>query len=344
MKDALVVTGGCGFIGSNFIISWMEENGGAIVNIDNLTYAANPNNLNSIARERDYRLIVGDIADHSLIRRTLRSVKPSVIVNFAAETHVDRSIVDPSRFVQTNILGTHTLLQESLNYWNELTSKEKKNFLFLHISTDEVYGTLSPTAPPFTEESPYRPNNPYAASKAASDHLVRSYYHTYGLPTITTHCSNNYGPYQYPEKLIPLIVKKGMNGHPLPIYGEGKNERNWLHVKDHCRALSLLIDRGTKGSVYNIGSNRSISNNEVVETICQLLDQLYPYKSSAPHKKLFHYVKDRPGHDFRYDIDSSKIKNEIGWKPEIDFVDGLKSTIEWYIDNEKWLEMAGNSP
>lgn len=338
MNDTILVTGGAGFIGANFILNWSAVQKGLILNLDKLTYAGNPENLNSLQDSKRYKFIKGDISDEKLVREILETYQPKAIINFAAETHVDRSIHDPKEFIETNVVGTYVLLEQSLNYWKTLKNEDKQRFRFLHVSTDEVYGSLTPTDPPFTETTQYAPNSPYAASKASSDHFVRSYFKTYGLPTITTHCTNNYGPYQFPEKLIPLMILNAMQGKKLPIYGDGQNERNWIHVKDHCSALNLLVEKGTAGSVYNIGHNHSVSNKEIVLMICKIMDEQYPESPSVPHSSLIEFVTDRPGHDWRYDIDSSKLFNDLGWVPSIDLAEGIKTTVKWYIENPDWIK------
>jgi len=333
----ILVTGGAGFIGSNFILDWINQGDGSVINLDKLTYAGNLNNLASIQSSPDHIFVQGDIGDHSLVKSLLRKYRPSAIVNFAAESHVDRSIHSPSDFIQTNILGVFNLLHETLCYWKELTPEEKLSFRFLHISTDEVYGTLGPEDPPFTEESRYQPNSPYAASKASSDHLVRSYFHTYGLPVLTTNCSNNYGPYQFPEKLIPLIILNSLNEKPLPVYGDGKNVRDWLYVGDHCSAVRLVLKMGRVGETYNVGGRSEKSNIEVVKTITELLDKIRPRKFGR-YEELISYVADRPGHDRRYAIDAGKIEQELGWKPIENFQSGLEKTVHWILDNRAWVD------
>ncbi len=327
MKTYLV-TGGEGFIGSNFILMLRRQNHARIINLDLLTYAGNPKNLESLQNDSDHIFIRGDIEDRSLVRGLLKEYSPSAIVNFAAESHVDRSIDGPEDFIQTNMVGTFHLLEEVRRFWMGLPIAEKEAFRFLHVSTDEVYGSLCP----------YAPNSPYSASKAASDHLVRAYYHTYGLPTITTNCSNNYGPRQFPEKLIPLVVLNALQGKPLPIYGDGLNIRDWLYVEDHCEALKVVLEKGQVGQVYNIGGRCEKTNLEIVKTICDFMDQICLQSPFTPHASLITYVKDRPGHDRRYAIDCSKIEKDLGWGPRESFKTGLKKTITWYLGNPEWVE------
>jgi len=333
-----VVTGGAGFIGSNFVLAEREHGGARLINLDLLTYAGNLMNLQGLKDDPDYVFVKGDIVDRNLVRDLLDKYRPCAVINFAAESHVDRSIDGPEDFIQTNVVGTFHLLEEVRRYWEALALEDKESFRFLHVSTDEVYGSLKSEDPPFHERTPYAPNSPYSASKAASDHLVRAYHHTYGLPTITTNCSNNYGPRQFPEKLIPLIVLNAINGKPLPIYGDGLNVRDWLYVEDHCEALSLVLQKGTVGEMYNIGGRCEKTNLEVVHTVCNLLDEMLLDSPHAPHDSLITFVKDRPGHDRRYAIDSSKIEEELGWSPEETFETGLKKTIQWYLENPEWVE------
>jgi len=332
----ILVTGGAGFIGSNFVLQWLAAEKMPVVNLDKLTYAGNLDNLAGLKGDARHRFVKGDICDRALIGRLLREHKPQAVVHFAAESHVDRSIHGPADFVQTNVVGTFSLLEEVRAYWADLKETGRKNFRFLHVSTDEVYGTLGPKDPAFAEITPYAPNSPYAASKAASDHLVRSYHHTYGLPVVTTNCSNNYGPYQFPEKLIPLMVVNAMKRKPLPVYGDGKNVRDWLYVGDHCDAVRLVLARGRPGETYNIGGNAEKANLDVVKTVCTTLDELRP--DSAPHEKLITFVEDRPGHDRRYAIDAGKIRNELGWQPRERFDSGLRKTVEWYLDHMNWVD------
>lgn len=337
MKTYLV-TGGAGFIGSNFILAERRRREARIVNLDLLTYAGNLMNLESLEKDPEYIFAEGDIGDRKRVRGILEQYRPCAIINFAAESHVDRSIDGPENFIQTNVVGTFHLLEEVRSYWNGLYGEEKTSFRFLHVSTDEVYGSLGPDEPPFHEETPYAPNSPYSASKASSDHLVRAYYHTYGLPTLTTSCSNNYGPRQFPEKLIPLVFLNAQKGKDLPIYGDGLNVRDWLYVEDHCKALSTVLERGRLGQVYNIGGHCERTNLEIVKTICSILDEMIPELPHRPHESLITFVKDRPGHDRRYAIDSSKIEKELGWAPVESFESGLRKTIEWYFENREWVE------
>lgn len=337
MKTYLV-TGGAGFIGSNFVLAEREHGETRIINLDLLTYAGNLMNLEALRGDPDYVFVQGNIGDRSLVRDILEKYRPCAVVNFAAESHVDRSIDGPDDFIQTNVVGTFHLLEEVRRYWEGLSGKERDSFRLLHVSTDEVYGSLGPEDPPFHEQTPYAPNSPYSACKAASDHLLRAYQHTYGLPTLTTNCSNNYGPRQFPEKLIPLILLNALNGKPLPIYGDGLNVRDWLYVEDHCEALRLVLAEGRVGEIYNIGGNCEKTNLEVVHTVCSLLDEMLPDSPHAPHDSLITFVKDRPGHDRRYAIDCSKIERELEWTPKETFETGLKKTIRWYLDNPQWVE------
>lgn len=334
----LLVTGGLGFIGSNFILRQLRESDDHIVNLDLMTYAGNPLNLESVVDHPRHTFVHGSILDRPLLSRLFNEHAPDAVVNFAAESHVDRSIVGPDDFIQTNIVGTFALLQESRRYWEALDKLKREHFRFLHVSTDEVFGSLGLDDPPFTEQSPYAPNSPYSASKAASDHLVRAYHHTYGMPTMITNCSNNYGPRQFPEKLIPLMLLNGLEGKPLPVYGDGRNVRDWLYVDDHCAALALVLNRGQPSRMYNIGGRCEKDNLEVVKTICGLLDEISPDSPFRPHESLVTFVKDRPGHDRRYAIDCSKIESEIGWRAETDFETGIRKTIGWYLDNRAWVE------
>src|SRR6266850_4952736 len=329
----LLVTGGAGFIGANFVVSTVQEAGEPLVNVDKLTYAGNPRNLDALRDDSRHRLVQGDICDRDLVRELLRTHRPRAIVHFAAESHVDRSIAGPAEFVQTNVVGTCTLLEEARTYWE--ADGRNGAFRFLQVSTDEVYGSLGPDDPAFTETTPYAPNSPYAASKAAADHLVRAYRHTYGLPTLTTNCSNNYGPYQFPEKLIPLIIHNALAGKPLPVYGDGQNVRDWLYVEDHCRAIRRVLDAGKPGETYNIGGRSEMKNIDVVRMICSMLDKLTP-KPKA-HAELINFVKDRPGHDRRYAIDAGKIERELGWKPAETFASGIAKTVQWYLDHQAWV-------
>jgi dTDP-glucose 4,6-dehydratase len=332
----ILVTGGAGFIGANFILDWLATEGTPVVNLDKLTYAGNLENLESLRSDPRHIFVKGDINDRGVVGKLLREHHPRAIVHFAAESHVDRSIHGPEAFVHTNILGTFALLDEARAYWSALKPPEKAGFRFLHVSTDEVYGSLGATDPAFTETSVYAPNSPYAASKAAADHLVRAYHHTYGLPTLTTNCSNNYGPYQFPEKLIPLMILNGLREKPMPIYGDGTNVRDWLHVADHCAAVRLVLAKGRAGETYNIGCRVEMENAEVVKAICALLDEAHPKR--APHEKLVQFVKDRPGHDRRYAMNPGKLETELRWKPALSFAAGLRKTVEWYLDNIKWAD------
>jgi dTDP-glucose 4,6-dehydratase len=337
MKKGILVTGGAGFIGSNFVLHWVRSGNGRVVNLDALTYASNLGNLASIEGSPDHVFVHGNICDRELVAATLAEHRPRAIIHFAAESHVDRSIVGPDAFLKTNIDGTFTLLQAARAYVATLSDEEREAFRFLHVSTDEVYGTLGPNDPAFSETTPYAPNSPYAASKAASDFLGRAWFHTYKLPVLITNCSNNYGPYQFPEKLIPLIITHALTGKPLPIYGDGMQVRDWLFVADHCKAIVEVLEKGVLGETYNIGGNNQRSNLEVVQTICALLDELVPNSPYRPHAKLITYVKDRPGHDRRYAIDASKIRRQLQWEPEESFETGMRKTIEWYLSNPEWI-------
>ncbi len=333
----LLVTGGAGFIGANFVLSTIAATGEAIVTLDKLTYAGSLRNLDALQGDARHTFVQGDICDRALVRELLARHKPRGLVHFAAENHVDRSIEGPAPFVQTNVAGTFSLLEEARAYWAALGGREREAFRFHHISTDEVYGSLGPSDPAFTEETPYAPNSPYAASKAAADHLVRAYHHTYGLPAITTNCSNNYGPYQFPEKLIPLTIAHALAGKRLPVYGDGQNVRDWLYVLDHCGALREVLARGRAGETYNIGGGCEKTNIDTVRAICALLDELKPRKG-ARHEELIEFVKDRPGHDRRYAIDATKVGRELGWRPKESFESGLAKTVRWYLDNQGWTE------
>lgn len=333
----LLVTGGAGFIGANFILDLVAESGESVVNLDKLTYAGNPRNLDALKDDPRHRLVRGDINDRDLVRRLLSEHKPRAIVHFAAESHVDRSIHGPAEFVQTNIVGTFNLLEESRNWWTGLARPEKEGFRFVHVSTDEVFGSLGPHASGFNEATAYAPNSPYSASKAGADHLVRAYFHTYGLPTLTTNCSNNYGPFQFPEKLIPLMIHNALAGKPLPVYGDGSNVRDWLHVGDHCAAIREVLARGRVGDTYNIGGNAERSNLETVTALCGILDAARP-SAHGSYASLISYVKDRPGHDKRYAIDASKIRNDLGWAPRESFESGLRKTVAWYLAHQDWVE------
>jgi len=337
MKTYLI-TGGAGFIGSNFILRQRRLGRARIVNLDLLTYAGNPMNLKPLQSDKEYVFVHGNIGDRKLLRDMLEEYRPHAILNFAAESHVDRSIDGPEDFIQTNILGTFHLLEETRRYWGGLSSDEKRDFRFLHVSTDEVYGSLGQEDPAFKEDTPYAPNSPYSASKAASDHLVRAYHHTYGLPVLTTNCSNNYGPRQFPEKLIPLVILNATKGKKLPIYGDGLNIRDWLYVEDHCEALEIVLERGQVGETYNIGGKCEKTNLDLVRTVCRLLDEMLPESLYKPHESLITFVKDRPGHDRRYAIDCSKIERELGWYPKESLETGLRKTIEWYLGNPEWIK------
>jgi dTDP-glucose 4,6-dehydratase len=332
----IIVTGGAGFIGSNFVLDWFATTDEPVVVLDSLTYAGNLKNLESLAKDRRLVFVRGDIGDRASVDSLLATHRPQAIVHFAAESHVDRSIHGPGAFVRTNIEGTFTLLQAARGYWEQLTGGERERFRFLHVSTDEVYGSLGPSDPAFSETTPYSPNSPYAASKAASDHLVRAWHHTFKLPVVTTNCSNNYGPYQFPEKLIPLMIVNALAAKPLPIYGDGQNVRDWLYVRDHCTAIRTLIERGRVGETYNIGGWNEKTNLEIVYAICALLDELRPDPSGS-YRRLITFVTDRPGHDRRYAIDARKIERELGWRPVETFDTGIRRTVQWYLDNEQWV-------
>ena len=336
-RDLWLVTGGAGFIGCTFVRRRILEQRQPVVTLDKLTYAGNLDSLAGALDHPLHRFVQGDIADRELVRRLLADHRPSAIVNFAAESHVDRSIDGPRAFVETNVLGTVELLQSTLEYWRGLGADDQREFRFLHVSTDEVYGSLGPTGA-FTEFTPYAPNSPYSASKAASDHFVRAFHHTYGLPVLTTNCSNNYGPRQFPEKLIPLMILNAVRGKPLPIYGDGLNVRDWLFVEDHCRAIETVLRQGRVGEVYNIGGNCERTNRSIVEAICQIVDELSPGLPHRPCHNLVRFVPDRPGHDRRYAIDCTKIREELGWTPSVVFEEGLRRTIGWYLSNTDWVE------
>ena len=332
-----LVTGGAGFIGGNFVLRQMQKETIQIINLDALTYAGNLDTLECVKDHPGHVFVLGDIGDRALLDYLMSRYEPDAIVNFAAESHVDRSIDSPEAFIQTNVLGTFHLLEAARHYWRSLPEDKAKAFRFLHVSTDEVYGSLGETGK-FTETTRYQPNSPYSASKASSDHLVRAYFHTYGLPVLTTNCSNNYGPYQFPEKLIPLIIHNAVNGKLLPVYGKGANIRDWLYVEDHCRAIETVLAKGVPGEVYNIGGNTEKTNLEIVHALCDLLDEFLPNSPHAPHRNLITYVADRPGHDLRYAIDASKIGRELGWSPEETFETGLRKTVQWYLDHQGWTE------
>jgi dTDP-glucose 4,6-dehydratase len=338
MPNRILVTGGAGFIGSNFVLQWLREEESPVINLDKLTYAGNPRNLESLEGNRNYEFHQGDIVDRDLVKRLLQSERPRAIVHFAAESHVDRSIHGPDDFVRTNVNGTFSLLEEARAYWSSLADDERSTFRFLHVSTDEVYGSLRTEDPAFSETTPYAPNSPYSATKAASDHLVRAYHHTYGMPTLTTNCSNNYGPFQFPEKLIPLMILNACNGKPLPVYGDGLNVRDWMYVEDHCGAIRTVLAKGRVGETYNIGGCNEKKNLEIVNTICALLDEWRPNDPVVPHNKLITYVKDRPGHDRRYAMDTRKIERELNWRPKETFETGIHKTVRWYLDHEDWIK------
>jgi len=335
-SEKILVTGGAGFIGANFVLDWLRETGESVVNLDKLTYAGNLENLAALEGDARHVFVRGDIGDRALMDRLLAEHRPRAIVHFAAESHVDRSIHGPGEFIRTNIDGTFTLLEAVRGYWSALNGVAQERFRFLHVSTDEVYGTLGPADAAFTETTAYAPNSPYSASKAASDHLVRAYHHTYGLPVLTTNCSNNYGPYQFPEKLIPLVIANALAGKPLPIYGDGMNVRDWLYVGDHCAAVREVLAKGKVGETYNIGGWNEMPNLEIVKAICQLLDELRP-SAAGPYARLITFVKDRPGHDRRYAIDARKIEREIGWRPAETFATGIRKTVRWYLEHQDWV-------
>ncbi len=332
----ILVTGGAGFIGSNFVLDWLAQGNEPVVNLDALTYAGNLENLASLQGDARHVFIKGDVCDAALVGRLLAEHQPRAIVHFAAESHVDRSIHGPGDFVRTNVEGTFTLLEQARAYWSSLAGTTRERFRFHHVSTDEVYGSLGPNDPEFTEEHPYQPNSPYSASKAASDHLVRAWHHTYGLPVLTTNCSNNYGPYHFPEKLIPLMIVNALSAKPLPIYGDGLNVRDWLYVRDHCSGIRAVLERGRVGETYNIGGWNEMTNREIVQTICTMLDELRP-DPAGPYSRLITYVTDRPGHDRRYAIDARKIERELGWRPAETFASGIRKTVQWYLDHPDWV-------
>jgi dTDP-glucose 4,6-dehydratase len=333
----IVVTGGAGFIGSNFVNDWLASSDEPILNLDKLTYAGNLNNLKAVSEDARHMFVQGDICDRAQLDALFFDNKPRAIVHFAAESHVDRSILGPGEFINTNINGTFSLLEAARTYWSGLPDAERAAFRFLHVSTDEVYGTLGPDDAPFSETTPYAPNSPYSASKAASDHLVRAYHHTYGLPTLTTNCSNNYGPYHFPEKLVPLIIANARAGKPLPIYGDGQQVRDWLYVSDHCAAIRRVLEDGRLGETYNIGGWNEKANLDVVYTLCDILDELSPKASGGSYREQITYVADRPGHDRRYAIDARKIERELGWRPAETFESGIKKTVQWYLANQEWV-------
>lgn len=334
----ILVTGGAGFIGANFVLDWLERIDEPVLTLDKLTYAGNLQNLASLEGDARHTFVRGDIADAALVADLLARHQPRAIVHFAAESHVDRSIHGPQAFLHTNITGTFTLLEAARAYWQGLPEPARQRFRFVHISTDEVYGSLAPDAPAFTERNPYEPNSPYSATKAASDHLVRAWHHTYGLPVLTTHCSNNYGPLHFPEKLIPLVITRALAGQPLPIYGDGQQIRDWLYVRDHCRAIARVLEAGQPGQTYNIGGHNEIANIDIVRRICALLDTLRPHSDGASYAEQITFVPDRPGHDRRYAIDASKIQRELGWQPAETFDTGIRKTVQWYLDNPAWVQ------
>lgn len=337
MTNTIVVTGGAGFIGSNFVLDYIKAGLGRVINLDKLTYAGNLENLKEIEGNVNHIFVKGDIEDRALVGKLLQEYQPKAIINFAAESHVDRSIHGPEDFIQTNVVGTFHLLEEVRAYWSSLAEKDKAEFRFLHISTDEVYGTLGATDPAFTETTPYAPNSPYSASKAASDHLIRAYHHTYGMPTLTTNCSNNYGPHHFPEKLIPLCLLNALNGKSLPIYGDGQQIRDWLYVTDHCSAIRRVLEAGKVGETYNVGGWNEKANLDVVNVLCDILNELQPRADGKPYQQQITYVKDRPGHDRRYAIDASKVERELGWKPNETFESGIRKTVVWYLNNQAWV-------
>lgn len=336
--DTILVTGGAGFIGSNFVLQWLAAESSRVINLDKLTYAGNPANLASIAHDRRYKFLQGDICDREMVAESLVTHRPWAVVHFAAESHVDRSIHGPDEFIRTNVNGTFGLLEEAREYWSGMSGDEKDRFRFLHVSTDEVYGSLGPDDPAFAETTRYSPNSPYSASKAGADHLVRAYFHTYGLPVLTTNCSNNYGPFQFPEKLIPLAILHAASGKPIPVYGDGQNIRDWLFVGDHCEAIRRVLASGKVGETYNIGGNSERKNLDVVNTICSVLDELRPNDPVMPHRNLIKFVTDRPGHDRRYAMNANKIEQELGWRPRETFSSGIRKTVQWYLDNDAWVQ------
>ena len=334
----ILVTGAAGFIGANFVLDWLEQCNEPVVNLDLLTYAGNLENLKELEGDPRYQFVFGNIGDRELVSKLLADTQPRAVINFAAESHVDRSIHGPGDFIQTNIVGTFNLLESVRGYWNDLPDAERAAFRFLHVSTDEVYGSLSKEDPPFSETNPYEPNSPYSASKAASDHLVRAWHHTYGLPVLTTNCSNNYGPYHFPEKLIPLCILNALNGKPLPIYGDGQQIRDWLYVKDHCSAIRRVLEAGKLGETYNVGGWNEKANLDVVHTLCAILDELKPRADGQSYATQITFVQDRPGHDRRYAIDARKLEKELGWKPKETFETGIRKTVQWYLNNQQWVD------
>jgi len=337
-QNTILVTGGAGFIGSNFVLTWLQASGASVVNLDLLTYAGNPANLASLDGNPRYSFVRGDICDAELVGALLKQHRPRAIVHFAAESHVDRSIASPEAFIRTNVQGTFVLLEQARTYWSSLDDADRAAFRFLHVSTDEVYGSLGKDDPAFSETTAYAPNSPYAASKAASDHLARAYHHTWGLPVVTTNCSNNYGPFQFPEKLIPLVILNALESKHLPVYGDGMNVRDWLFVEDHCSAIRTVLDKGRIGETYNIGGNSERTNIDVVRTICDLVDEMRPTAGSAPRRNLITFVEDRPGHDRRYAIDAAKLSSELSWMPAEQFETGLRKTVRWYLDHGAWVD------
>ena len=334
----ILVTGGAGFIGGNFVLDWLAQSDQPVVNLDNLTYAGNLETLKSLKGDPRHIFVRGDIGDSELVDRLLAEHRPRAIINFAAESHVDRSIHGPADFIETNVVGTFRLLESARGYWQGLDGPMKADFRFLHVSTDEVYGSLAPDERAFRETNPHQPNSPYSASKAASDHLVRAWHHTYGLPVLTTNCSNNYGPYHFPEKLIPLMILNALAGKPLPVYGDGRQIRDWLYVKDHCAAIRRVLEAGRVGETYNIGGWNEKANIEVVQTICGILDRLRPRNDARPYADQIAFVTDRPGHDRRYAIDATKLRDALGWTPQESFESGIEKTVRWYLDNPAWVE------
>ncbi|MDI9393418.1 MAG: dTDP-glucose 4,6-dehydratase [Synergistota bacterium] len=341
-NKTLLITGGCGFIGSNLVRSYLRE-GCRVINLDKLTYAGNRSSLADLEDDPDYTFVHGDICDTELVRSVLAEYNPGAIIHLAAESHVDRSIDSPEEFIQTNIVGTFRLLSATLEYFRALDIEDQHQFRFLHVSTDEVFGSLG-TEGYFTESTPYDPRSPYSASKASSDHLARAFHHTYGLPVLVTNCSNNYGPYQFPEKLIPLVINSAIRGKNLPVYGDGKNVRDWLYVEDHCEAIRLVLENGKPGETYNIGGNSEKTNMEIVQTLCNILDEIHPREDGISYEKQITFVPDRPGHDRRYAIDASRIEQELGWKSKNTFASGIKRTVRWYLENQDWIEnvLSGN--
>ncbi|HEX6591716.1 MAG TPA: dTDP-glucose 4,6-dehydratase [Moraxellaceae bacterium] len=336
MADCIVVTGGAGFIGSNFVLQWLQQESGRVIVLDKLTYAGNPANLEAADASR-YELVRADIGDRAVVDALLAKHQPRAVLNFAAESHVDRSIHGPGDFIQTNVVSTFNLLESVRGYWQSLPDGEREAFRFLHVSTDEVFGTLAPSDPAFSETTPYAPNSPYSASKAASDHLVRAWHHTYGLPVLTTNCSNNYGPLHFPEKLIPLIILNALEGKPLPVYGDGQQVRDWLYVEDHCTAIRRVLEKGRLGETYNIGGCNEQKNLDVVHSVCSLLDELSPRQDGRRYSEQITFVKDRPGHDRRYAIDATRMQQELGWQPAETFGSGLRKTVQWYLANPAWV-------